>query len=181
MKKWVVLGLIIVVGLVAYGYREELAVRWKGKVALIDEAPRPFTLDGIDGRLYSLGDYRGKVVVLDVWATWCTDCDALLGKIEKLHRKFPPRRVAVLTLNVDPLTGGKLPPQKVGEFVRQRGLTVPVLLADRETLHAYASAGQGLVLVPQTYVLDRDLRIRYKSTEASATEIQAVVNQLLGQ
>lgn len=181
VKRLLIWLAVLAVPLLGYLYRDDITALFQGDVALIDEAPRSFILTDLDDRTYTLAEYRGRVVVLDMWATWCADCLGFLGKVEKLSRKYPPDRVKFLTLNVDPITESRLSVSEVRKFVRENGLTVPVLLADVPTMRAYASTSPGVMELPQTYVLDRNLRVRYKSTAANAAQVQAVIKQLLKQ
>lgn len=179
MKRLLTWFAVLAVLFLVYLYRDDMAGLFQGEVALIDEAPRSFVLTALDEQTYNLADYRGKVVVLDMWATWCPDCVGFLSKVEKLNRKYTPEGVKFLTLNVDPITESRLSVSEVRKFVGEKGLTVPVLLADVATMRAYASTSPGMLELPQTYVLDRNLRVRYKSTAANAAEVQAVIKQLL--
>ena len=196
MKKGLVYVAILVVAFVAYTYRDELSAMLQGDVALVDRTPHPFYLTGLDQRQYNLEMFKGKVVVMDVWATWCPDCVALLGKVERLNHKYADKNVVVLTMNVDTLTEGRLTPEQVRDFVHEQALTVPVLMADEEAMRAWGTSANGagadaqglagqsqgarvLVELPQTYVIDQKGHIRFQSTEATPGQLQAVVNRLL--
>ncbi|MBW8770852.1 MAG: TlpA family protein disulfide reductase [Gemmatimonadetes bacterium] len=61
------------------------------------------TLDSAK-REKTLGDYKGKVVLLNVWATWCEPCRVEMPSIEKLHREFGPHGLSVVAISVDPET-----------------------------------------------------------------------------
>src|SRR6202165_4691954 len=82
-----------------------------------------FTVKGLDGSSHSLADYRGKVVVLNFWATWCIPCRAEIPDLEheaRLHRSDP---VAVLGMDWKESAG------PVQEFIRGLGVTYTILLA----------------------------------------------------
>ena len=179
MKKGLLYVAILLVAFVAYTYRDELSAMFQGDVTLVDRTPHPFYLTGLDQRQYGLEMFKGKVVVMDVWATWCPDCVALLGKVERLNHKYADKNVVVLTMNVDTLTESRLTPEQVRAFVHEQGLTVPVLMADEEAMHAWGTSAPGVVELPQTYVIDQKGHIRFQSTEATPGQLQVVVNQLL--
>ena len=83
-----------------------------------------FELTGLDGKVVTLSDYRGKVVFLNFWATWCPPCKAEMPAIQKLTSVYPPEQVAILSVNAtnqDNLAD-------IQTFVADYGLTFPILL-----------------------------------------------------
>ena len=178
MKKAFCVALLGALAVGIYRFHGKIFTKPGGEVALIDEAANPIRLPSLEGQTYDLENYRGKVVVLEVWATWCEECVAFLDKVEQLHQNYKARDVVVLTLNLDGLSQG-MSPSELREFVAERGLTVPVMLMDEGTQAAFASGNT--IQVPQVRVYDRNLRVRYKSIGASATQVESVLNQLLEQ
>jgi len=75
------------------------------------------TLTRFDGSRESLERYRGKLVILNVWATWCAPCRQEMPALERLHRKLDPARFAVIGLSVD--SEGDI----AQEFLRERGIS----------------------------------------------------------
>ena len=75
---------------------------------VLTEAPRvghlapDFVLQTLDGREIRLSDYRGHVVFLNFWATWCGPCKIEMPAMEKLYREFRPKGFAVLAVSSDP-------------------------------------------------------------------------------
>jgi len=68
--------------------------------ALAEPLPAPdFTLQDMDAKKFSLKDYRGKVVLLNFWATWCPPCRREMPSMERLHQKFKGKDFVVLALN----------------------------------------------------------------------------------
>lgn len=87
-----------------------------------------FTLKDIDGRTVRLSDYRGKVVVINFWATWCVPCAAELPHLQRIYDKYRARGLELLAVSMDgPESVASVVPQ-----ARQYGLTFPVLI-DEET------------------------------------------------
>lgn len=74
-------------------------------------------LERLDGGAEAIEDYRGKLVVLNVWATWCPPCRREMPGLEKLARELDPERFAVIGLAIDES------PPLVREYLRQKGLT----------------------------------------------------------
>ena len=127
-------------------------------------------------RAKSLASYRGQVVLLNIWATWCAPCRAEMPSIEKLHREFGPRGLKVVAVSVDD-PGSQ---QAVREFARNLGLTFEILQDPTHQIkHAYQTTG-----VPETFVLGKDGVIRKKiigATDWSSEGTRALVAQLLAE
>lgn len=105
------------------------------------------------GRLVRLSDLRGKVVVLNFWATWCPPCIAEMPELEALHVAHAAAGdLVVLAVNVEE------PPAAVEEFKQQRPLTMPVL-GDRT---GGVRRHYGLPGLPGTFFIDRDGIVRAK-------------------
>jgi len=140
----------LVVGIVmtlAFGLA--LAVRLRPQIYLLsvgDRAPAFRALEAKTGRPVSLDDYRGKVLLVNVWATWCLPCRVEMPSIERLQRRFAGTDFRVVAVSVD-----KDDPGVVNDFVRDLGLTFDVL-HDREGAieRLYRTTG-----VPESFVIDR--------------------------
>lgn len=92
-----------------------------------------------------LSDWRGRHVILNIWASWCPPCVAEMPALERLHRRAG-ERVAVVSVSVDESRGAARP------LVEQLGLTFPVLLDQGgERL-----ASWGTVKYPETWIIDPD-------------------------
>jgi cytochrome c biogenesis protein CcmG/thiol:disulfide interchange protein DsbE len=106
-------------------------------------------LDG-DGANGKLADYRGKVVVLNVWASWCVPCREESPLLERWHRRISPRGGTVLGVDVQDVDTDAL------EFIRRYRLTYPHL---RDKEGDGMRADWGVVGYPETFVLDRQGRV----------------------
>ncbi len=114
-------------------------------------ATPPLTLEDLEGRTHSLAEYRGKVVLVNFWATWCEPCRAEMPSMERLRAQLAGQPFAVLGVNMaEPLS-------RIEKFTAM----VPVgftLLRDRDG--ATAKAWRARVL-PASFLVDRDGRVRY--------------------
>jgi cytochrome c biogenesis protein CcmG/thiol:disulfide interchange protein DsbE len=123
----------------------------------------------------SLADYKGKVVLLNVWATWCEPCRVEMPSIEKLHREFGPHGLAVVAISVDD-PGAE---SRVLDFVKELGLTFEVLHDPKQvTTRNYQITGY-----PETFIIARDGTIRKKligASDWSSEANRALVRELLG-
>ncbi len=102
----------------------------------------------------SLADYRGEVVLLNIWATWCGPCRVEMPSIQALHEALGPRGLKVVAVSVD--NPGKA--RDIHAFASEMGLTFDILYDSLGTIQsAYRTTG-----VPETFVLARDGTIRKK-------------------
>ena len=85
-----------------------------------------FTLKDLDGKYVSLHDYRGKIIIVNFWATWCGACDEEMPDLEKVNAENED--VVVLAVNVEE---GK---EKVKQYIKDGGYTFPVLLDEKGDL-----------------------------------------------
>jgi cytochrome c biogenesis protein CcmG/thiol:disulfide interchange protein DsbE len=109
----------------------------------------PFTLRDADGKSVSLSDYRGKVVLLDFWATWCDPCREEVPWFIDLERKDKDRGFAVLAVSMDDGWDDVKP------FVKSLGVNYRVVLGDDQTADRYG----GVEALPTTFLIDREGRI----------------------
>ncbi len=121
-------------------------------IAAGDRAPE-FKLPAPNGKSVSLSDFRGKVVMVHFWATWCPPCVEELPTLAKLYQDLAGKDFEMLAVSVD--EGGA---EAVTAFMHQNKLNVPVLL---DSDHATASR-YGTFKFPETYILDREGIVRYK-------------------
>jgi thiol-disulfide isomerase/thioredoxin len=125
--------------------QEAPLVAWTG-------GPTPvLNLKDVGGRLHDLTDYRGKVLVVNFWATWCAPCREELPSLERLRDALRDKPVQVLAVNVNE---GE---SRVRRFLTEVLLHLPVLL-DRNGEAQRAWRVRGL---PATFLLDQDGAIRY--------------------
>ncbi len=110
-----------------------------------DPAPS-WTLKNLDGQPVSLSDFKGKVVVLDIWATWCPPCRAEIPHFIELQNEWKDKDVTIIGMSVDS-TG----PADVAKFASDNGMNYPIVMADGATASAYG-ADQG---IPTTVVIDK--------------------------
>lgn len=112
-----------------------------------------FSVETLDGGVIGPEDLRGKVVVVNFWATWCPPCRIEIPSLEKLHRELGPEGVVVLGLSTD-VAGDA----RVREFLEERGVTYPVGMASGAVRRDFGGVGA----LPTTFVLDREGIIRHR-------------------
>ncbi|MBI3989364.1 MAG: TlpA family protein disulfide reductase [candidate division NC10 bacterium] len=112
-----------------------------------------FALQDLDGTLRRLSDYRGKVVLLNFWSTWCTPCREEMPSMQRVYERLRKRGFDILavSLNVE----GKPP---VEAFMKELKLSFPALLdPKKEAARLYR-----IYALPTTFLLEKDGKIAYK-------------------
>jgi peroxiredoxin len=110
--------------------------------------PAPdFTFPGLDGKKVSLFDYRGKVVFVNIWATWCPPCVEEMPSMQKLYQKLKGENFEILAVSID-AQGTRV----VAPFMQKYKLTFPALMDSMGTIkRIYKTTG-----VPESYIIDKD-------------------------
>jgi len=118
-------------------------------VAVGSQAP-DFTLEQVGGGQVSLGSLRGKIVLVNFWATWCPPCKAELPSMERLYARMKKKGLEILAVNVE-ADGREILPK----FLDQHPHTFPVLL----DLEGEVQASYGVFRFPETFVVGKDGKI----------------------
>jgi cytochrome c biogenesis protein CcmG/thiol:disulfide interchange protein DsbE len=105
-----------------------------------------FTLTDLTGKKVHLADLKGKVVLLEFWATWCPPCQASIPGIERLHRSYGGKGLVVLGVSVDEGASDSL-----RSFVAQNGITYTVLRSDDAVLGNYLIRS-----IPSLFLVNKD-------------------------
>ncbi|MEK7667832.1 MAG: TlpA disulfide reductase family protein [Gemmatimonadota bacterium] len=173
-KQWAIVGIIIAV-LTAGAF---LGVKLAPAIFPVEvgsKAPDFTATDLSNGRVKTLADYRGQVVLLNVWATWCQPCRVEMPSMERLYQEFGPQGLKVVAVSID--EGGA---DVVREFVREHNLTFEILHdPSRAIERIYQTTG-----VHESFVLNRNGNIVKKvigAAEWDATVNRDLVRRLLAQ
>lgn len=108
---------------------------------------KPLAGPGLDGKPVSLADFRGRVVLVNVWATWCPFCRREIPRLNELYKELGPQGLVVLGAATDN------DPASVAPYARAQGIAYPVLLIPGG---ADGWRGPG---VPMGYLVERDGRV----------------------
>jgi len=154
MRILVGLPLIILIGVVIIGtLGESDKPKEKQPRPVIDEPARDFTFPDLTGRDVTLSDFYGKKVVLvNVWATWCTECRRELPTVQKLYEKFGGDDFEVLAVSIDAAGAKAIVP-----FMKKYGLKFPALQDKTGSIQLlYGTTG-----VPETFIIDKHGKVSY--------------------
>ena len=108
-----------------------------------------FTLQDMSGKKVTLSDYKGKVVLLEFWATWCPPCRMAIPGLEKLHKAYKEKGLVLLAVSMD--QGGW---DDVRAFIASYGMTYTVLKGDDDVATQYQ-----VRTIPMTLILNREGKI----------------------
>lgn len=112
-----------------------------------------FTLTDIEGNEISLSDYKGNVVFLNFWATWCPPCRAEIPGFVEMYEKYKKNGMKIIGVSLD-RTGEK----KVLDFAKKYKINYPVAFGTREIFNDYRPGH----FIPSTIIIDRKGKIRHK-------------------
>ena len=112
-----------------------------------------FTLQDLNGKTVSLSDFKGKVVVLDFWATWCPPCVKEIPHFIELYEQYKDQGFAMVGISLD--RGGI---SVVKSFAQKYRINYPILMTDGQVDKAYG----GIPGIPTTFVIDKAGNIRQK-------------------
>jgi len=137
---------------------------------LIDQPVEDFQLTSIAGRGYKLSELKGKVVLINFWATWCGPCVQEMPLMQMIYKKYKAEGLEIISISTDDLT------YKVGPFAARRKLDFPVFL-DTGLKERFAAQA-----IPVNVFVDREGRARYRKVgydEDSEREFEIILKKLL--
>jgi thiol-disulfide isomerase/thioredoxin len=140
--------------------------------------PADYDVPTLDGGSFKLSAYRGKVVVLDFWATWCGPCREEVPQLARIAAQNRARGVEVIGLHID--DQGRSTPEAIRKFIDQYGINYTVGIASTQMFTSYLGTVEDTI--PQTLVFDRKGRavahfIGY--SQSHARRLDEAVNRAL--
>ncbi len=173
-KQWIIVGVIVAVLAAALALGLKLAPEIF-PVEVGSSAPAFTATDLKTGRPATLADFKGEVVLLNIWATWCEPCKIEMPSLEQLEKDVGPQGLKIVAVSID--EGG---PDVVRQFARDYGLTFRILHDQSGRIQRiYQTTG-----VPESFVINRQGKIVKKVIGAAdwdATVNKDLVRRLLAQ
>ncbi|HEX9108644.1 MAG TPA: TlpA disulfide reductase family protein [Longimicrobiales bacterium] len=164
------MGWLAAIALAAVAFR---ALPASGGVARVGEPAPTLKVKTLDGQKLSLADLKGKVVLVNFWATWCPPCRAEMPGFEQVWRERQKDGFVVLGLSADEDGSGG-----VALFLGQRGITYPVAMASASAKRSFG----GVNALPSSFLIDKQGRVR-RQVEGVFEErvLRQEVNRLLAE
>ena len=137
------------------------------KLLPVGQTAPDWQLADVDGKTHALSEYRGKVVVMDFWATWCGPCAEVMPRMQKLHEKFADQGVVILGINSwekrDPIT-----------LMQKKRFSYRLLLKGEGLAEAYK-----ITILPVVYIIGDDGTIIYCHEGADDKNLASVIEKYL--
>ncbi len=137
------------------------------------KAAPQLALKDSSGKTISLTDYRGKVILLDFWATWCTGCKLEIPWFSEFQKAYRAQGFAVLGVSMDESGWSVVKP-----FLAETHIPYPILLGDNPTAQRF-----GIQSLPDTFLIDRQGKVAaaYRAVLVDKNDVEANIKALLSQ
>jgi thiol-disulfide isomerase/thioredoxin len=133
------------------------------------------TLADLDGKPQPLEQWRGKVVVVNFWATWCAPCREEIPILIRLQEKYGERGLQLVGIAIDQ-------PDKVRPYAREMRMNFPILIGELEAINLTRAWGNRAGVLPFTVVLGRDGKIASREVGVvKEAKIEPLLSSLLGE
>lgn len=144
----ITVSLIVTIALIVVSLVQDDSSLESVKMSSIGEGiPAPdFTFPGLDGKNTSLSDYKGKVVLVNIWATWCPPCVEEMPSMQKLYNEFNGKNFEILAVSIDAAGIDAVAP-----FMKKHKLSFPALMDPNGTIKSmYRVTG-----IPESFIIDK--------------------------
>lgn len=151
---------------------KEATISVKGLVPVLHREAPNFVLSDIHNKILNLKDKRGKVVLLNFWASWCPPCVKEIPSMNRLAESFDSDQFEIVSVNF------KESPEKIGEFLKQVQVDFPVLI----DLDGKVSAAYEIFAFPSSFILDAKGQLRYSvnaAIEWDEPEVRETIKSLM--
>jgi thiol-disulfide isomerase/thioredoxin len=157
---------IFITALVSYGQDKD-AKKDKPRLLAVGQVAPEWKLNDATGKTHTLSEYRGKVVVMDFWATWCEPCKEVMPRMQKLYEKYQDKDVIVFGVNSweqkDPIA-----------LMGKKRFAYPLLLNGEEIAESYR-----VTTLPSVYIVGVDGRIIYSFEGVDHKDLAGLIQKYL--
>lgn len=172
-RLFAILGAVVVLTAGAayfYSHRTPAAEPMAAAMGMGRPAPAWKLMD-LDGREISSDQFKGKVVVVDFWATWCGPCISEIPGYVELQKKYGKDGLVIVGVSLD-----RIGPERVKKFAQENGMNYTLVMGDEDVVEAFG----GFEAIPTTFLINRSGRIVHQKTGAVAhDEYEKLVRRAL--
>jgi cytochrome c biogenesis protein CcmG, thiol:disulfide interchange protein DsbE len=166
----IVVAIILAAGIYQVGRRSSAHSKLGVPSAVVHSAAPDFSLQDLDRQPLQLASYRGKVVLLDFWATWCAPCLDEIPHFVALQNEYREQGLQVIGISMDD------GPKPVREFYQRFKMNYPVALGTEKLAQAYG----GVLGLPVTFLIGRDGQVAAKHVgEVQMPVVEQEIKSLL--
>ncbi|MCL5062504.1 MAG: TlpA disulfide reductase family protein [Nitrospiraceae bacterium] len=140
---WIII--ILMIGIYLFPTIKNRVAFAGNKPALNEMAPE-FSLKDLSGKNVRLSDYKGKVVLVNFWASWCPPCKMEIPSFQKVYAAYKDRGFTIVGISTDDVSQS---------FIKDMGMTYPVVMADDKAIRDYGN----IYSIPTSFLVGRDGRI----------------------
>lgn len=153
--KWIVIACVAILAMAAGGYLGVRTLQPKPAVTRPATGLLGTTLPDAEGRQQRIEQWRGKVVVVNFWATWCAPCREEMPLFVRVQNELGGRGLQFVGIAVDQV-------EKVKPFARELGLNYPILIGGYGAMELSRTLGNTVMALPFTVIIDRQGNIAYE-------------------
>jgi peroxiredoxin len=145
----VIISLIIAFFLSSCTKREDEGIKFESPE--INTLAPDFTLSDINGKQVTLSAYRGRIVLIEFWVTWCPPCRDSIAELAPVYEKYKDKGFAILAISMDK---GQDVEERLTAFAKEYSMSYPVLLGDKNIAFNYGVNG-----LPTSFLLNKEGKI----------------------
>jgi thiol-disulfide isomerase/thioredoxin len=161
LRRRILIGAVLILLIAGFYLRTHRRSRSSGPLASQQQLAPDFSLPKLDGGSLQLSSYRGRVVLLDFWATWCIPCREEIPHLVELQNKYRDQGLDIIGVSMDDS------PDPVREFYQRFHMNYPVVMGTAEIGERYG----GVLGLPIAFVVARDGRIYKKHIGATDVSV----------
>ncbi len=163
--------LFILIGLILASCGEE---KEQGQEAETAKRAPDFSATELEGKKVSLSDFRGKVVLLNFWATWCPACQQEIPELERIYDEYKDKGVVVIG-------AGSESSEQIRQFKQRMAISYPLVKVDNKVFSTYQVRG-----IPTTYIIDKRGYIQHRQVGFApgmgvGQKFRSLINDLVGE